>query len=75
MLARFLLLQVSFEWSVTKENDTVLLNEQTQSENEEDDAISFLSLNDDYNKERTYICIANNSVGIGIMCSIKVEGK
>lgn len=60
---------------MTKENDTVLLTEQRQGENDDEDAVSFLSLNDDYNKERTYSCIANNSVGIGIMCSIKVEGK
>lgn len=66
---------MSFEWSVTKENDTDVLGEQKQTENDRDGAVSFLSLNDDYNKERTFNCIANNSVGIGIMCSIKVEGK
>lgn len=60
---------------MTKENDTLLLDEQRQSANDDDDAVSFLSLNDDYNKERTYSCIANNSVGIGLMCSIKVEGE
>lgn len=71
----FSLLQVSFEWSVRTENDTEFLNEQKSIENSESDAVSFLSLNDDYNQERTYSCIANNSVGIGGMCSMKVEGK
>lgn len=69
------MVQASFEWSVTKENDTILLDEQKQIENDGVDAVSFLALNDDYNKERTYSCVANNSVGTGIMCSIKVEGK
>lgn len=61
---------------MTKENDTEVLDddEQRQSENEEDGTVSFLTLDDDYDKERTYSCVANNSVGIGTMCSIKVEG-
>lgn len=62
---------------MTKDNETVILNDHNQIEHSENEnAASFLSLiNDDYNKDRTYTCIANNSVGIGTMCSIKVEGK
>lgn len=61
---------MSFEWSVKMENETEITSE---SSTEDMDSVSFLMINDD--KGRTYRCIANNSVGMGTMCSIEITGK
>lgn len=61
---------MDFEWSVKTENETeaVLLNSDSDT-----DTVSFVVINDD--RARTYRCVANNSVGIGTMCSIEITGK
>lgn len=61
---------MDFEWSMKMENDTEILPEPRKSDS---GTVSFLSINDD--KGRTYRCVANNSVGIGTMCSIEITGK
>lgn len=61
---------MDFEWSVKMENETEILPERSTSDTE---TVSFLTINDD--KGRTYRCVANNSVGIGTMCSIEITGK
>lgn len=65
------LVQMSFEWTVKMENETEIIPE--PSSGEDTDTVSFLTINDD--KGRTYRCIANNSVGLGTMCSIEITGK
>lgn len=61
---------MSFEWSVKTENETEIIVESSTSDT---DTVSFLTINDD--RGRIYRCIANNSVGIGTMCSIEITGK
>lgn len=61
---------MSFEWTVKMENETEIIPEPST---EDTDTVSFLTINDD--KGRTYRCVANNSVGIGTMCSIEITGK
>lgn len=61
---------MDFEWSVKMENETEILPEPSTPGT---DTVSFLTINDD--KGRTYRCVANNSVGIGTMCSIEITGK
>lgn len=61
---------MSFEWTVIMENETEIMPE---SSTEDTDTVSFLTINDD--KARTYRCIANNSVGIGAVCTKEITGK
>lgn len=60
---------MDFEWTVKMENETEVM---TETESNDKDNMSFLTISAD--KGRTYRCIANNSVGIGTMCSIEITG-
>lgn len=63
---------MSFEWSRRTENETEA--ETLASDPDSDtDTVSFIVINDD--QARTYRCVANNSVGIGTMCSIEITGN
>lgn len=50
------------------ETEAVKLNSDSNT-----DTVSFVVINDD--RARTYRCVANNSVGIGTMCSIEITGN
>ncbi|XP_055597510.1 hemicentin-1-like isoform X2 [Uranotaenia lowii] len=58
-----------FEWSLKYENDT-LQNHKTRGDAYE----SVLILDNDVSAMRTYVCVASNSVGLGIPCEIEVAG-
>lgn len=60
---------MDFEWSIKTENETEILYEPSTSDT---DSVSFLTIDDD--RARTYRCVANNSVGVGTMCSIEITG-
>lgn len=62
--------QFDFVWSLKSENDTI------EAEHERTDGrYSFLILDDEFTVMRIYKCVANNSVGIGSVCEIEVQGK
>lgn len=61
---------MDFEWTVKMENETEII---TETGSDDKDNMSFLTISVD--KGRTYRCIANNSVGVGTMCSIEITGK
>lgn len=61
---------MDFEWTVKMENETEIL---TEIGSDDKDNMSFLTISVD--KGRTYRCVANNSVGVGTMCSIEITGN
>lgn len=65
---------MDFEWSVKSDNETSGLQEVRSSDSGAYPA-SFLILNNDFTVQRTYRCVANNSVGVGTFCEIEVAGK
>lgn len=62
---------MDFEWSVKTENGTIETIDGDKHNKEQ--PYSFLILNE-VNVQRTYRCVANNSVGIGTFCEIEVAG-
>lgn len=70
----FYITQINFEWSLKSDNETTVISEVRNSENSGLPA-SFLKLDDDFTVQRTYRCVANNSVGQGQFCEIEVAGK
>lgn len=64
--------QMSFEWSVKMENETEIHPLESSLDDKENMSFLRISIED---KGRTYQCIANNSVGIGTMCSIEITGN
>ncbi|XP_037031705.1 hemicentin-2 isoform X7 [Bradysia coprophila] len=65
--------EMDFEWSVKSDNETTGLQEVRNSDSGGSPA-SFLILNNDFTVQRTYRCVANNSVGVGTFCEIEVAG-
>lgn len=65
---------MDFEWSVKSDNETSGLQEVRSSDTGAYPA-SFLILNNDFAVQRTYRCVANNSIGVGTFCEIEVAGK
>lgn len=63
---------MNFEWSRKTENETEA-ETLTSDPDSDTDTVSFIVINDD--QARTYRCVANNSVGIGTMCSIEITGN
>lgn len=63
---------MDFEWSVKMENETEIHPLESDQEDKENTSLLRISMED---KGRTYQCIANNSVGIGTMCSIEITGN
>lgn len=61
--------QMNFEWSVKMENESDIVSLPSSDDKHN---MSLLTINVD--KGRTYRCIANNSVGVGTMCSIEISG-
>lgn len=62
---------MNFEWSVKMENETEIHPLESSVNDKEN--MSLLTISVD--KGRTYQCVANNSVGIGTMCSIEITGN
>lgn len=62
---------MDFEWSVKMENETEIHRLQSSLLDKEN--MSFLRISVD--KGRTYQCVANNSVGVGTICSIEITGN
>lgn len=60
---------MEFEWSMKSGNETNVIEEVRHS-----DGHSILILNNE-SVQRTYRCVANNSVGVGTFCEIDVVGK
>lgn len=54
------------------ENETEIHPLESDQEDKENTSLLRISMED---KGRTYQCIANNSVGIGTMCSIEITGN
>lgn len=64
---------MDFEWSVKSDNETNGLQE-VRSDSGAYPA-SFLILDKEFTVQRTYRCVANNSIGAGTFCEIEVAGK
>lgn len=67
--------QLKFEWSMqemdSNETDTDLMG-QDSSDNL---PANLLQLDDDFTTQRTYRCVATNSVGPGNYCELIVDGE
>jgi hypothetical protein len=62
--------QVSFFWKLKNDNDSLTDEEIWQSGTQ-----SFLKLSTNVDVYRTYLCFANNSVGMSRQCEMDVVGK
>ncbi|RVE43418.1 hypothetical protein evm_011932 [Chilo suppressalis] len=61
--------EVSFHWKLKNDNDSLTDEEITQSGSQ-----SFLKLSTSVDVYRTYLCFANNSVGMSRQCEMDVVG-
>lgn len=62
---------VDFAWSLKSENESL----DASMAKQQDSSSSFLPLDGSFIESRTYICVANNTVGKGTYCEIEVAGK
>lgn len=62
---------VDFAWSLKSENESL----DASNAKQRDTSSSFLPLDDAFIEARTYVCVANNTVGKGTYCEIDVAGK
>lgn len=62
---------VDFAWTLKSENESL----DASNAKQHDTSSSFLPLNDAFIEARTYVCVANNTVGKGTYCEIEVAGK
>lgn len=63
---------MNFEWSVKMENETEIHPLESSLEDKDNMSLLTISVED---KGRTYQCVANNSVGVGTMCSVEITGN
>lgn len=61
--------EVDFTWRIKNENDTIEENVEKKGQS------SILTLESYVENFRTYLCFANNSVGVGIPCERDVTGE
>lgn len=65
--------QFDFVWLLKSENDTSEATEKRSTDTAS--TSSFLILEEQFTVMRVYKCVANNSVGVGSVCEIEVQGK
>lgn len=61
--------EVDFIWKIKNENETI------EEHIEKNGLQSILTLETRVENFRTYLCFANNSVGVSIPCEMDVSGK
>lgn len=61
---------IDFTWSIKSKDEPF-----DDSNARQDKYSSYLPLDDAVIEAKTYVCVANNTVGIGTYCEIEIDGE